>query len=59
MITNGILRIRTCFSGLVTNIGHFWEVRLALLALSLVLALAQAVVNNAHNTSLTPLTHQL
>jgi len=40
--------------------GQFWGgVRLVLLALSLVLAFAQAIADNANNTSLTPLTQQL
>ncbi len=44
--------------GLGHNVGAFGgEVRLALLALSVLLAFAQAVVDNANNTSLTPLVH--
>jgi len=43
--------------GLGHNMGHPGEgVRLALLALSLVSAFAQAVADNANKTSLTPLT---
>ena len=39
--------------------GPLWSgVRLALLALSVFLAFAQAVVDNANNTSLTPLVHK-
>ncbi len=40
-----------------TQIIKWGGVRLALLALSLALAFSQAVVDNANNTSLTPLAH--
>ncbi len=39
--------------------GQWGGVRLALLALSVFLAFAQAVVDNANNTSLAPLIHQM
>ena len=48
------------YPGLVTAWATLWGgVRLALLALWLVLAFAQAIADNANNTSLTPLPQQL